>query len=96
MANNTAGNPFIIDTATATAILATDRFQLLSVQWVSGSIADVCSVQDAAGAVKWEVIQSVTNATQSLAFPDELELTFNGLKVPTMATGKVYLYVKRT
>jgi len=95
MANSTAGNPFIIDTATATAIY-TDRFQLLAIQWVSGSVADVCSVQDGAGVVKWEVIQPVTNTPQGMAFPDELELTFNGLKVPTMNTGKVYLYVKRT
>jgi len=95
MANVVTGNPFIIDTATATAIY-TDRFQLLAIQWVSGSIADVCSVQDGAGVVKWEVIQDVTNKTQPLSFPDELELTFNGLKVPTMNTGKVYLYVKRT
>ena len=95
MANSTAGNPFIIDTATATAIY-TDRFQLLAIQWVSGSVADVCTVQDAAGTTKWEVIQPVTNTPQGMAFPDELELTFNGLKVPTMNTGKVYLYVKRT
>ena len=95
MSNNVAGNPFIIDTATATAIIASDRFQLLAVQWVSGSVSDVCSVQDAAGNVKWEVIQPVTNTPQGMAFPSTLSLVFNGLKVPTMNTGKVYLYVKR-
>lgn len=94
MSNNVAGNPFIIDTATNTAIF-TNKFQLLAVQWVSGSIADVVSVQDSAGNVKWEVIQDVTNKTQAMAFPDELDLNFNGLKVPTLTTGKVYLYVRQ-
>lgn len=95
MANNTNTNPLIIDTLTSTAILATaNRFQLLAVQWVSGSTANVCSVQDGAGTVRWEAVGNGANYTYGMAFPDELDLTFQGLKVPTLDSGKVYLYVK--
>ena len=96
MANATTGNPIIIDTLTATAILATsERFQLLAVQWVSGSTANVCSVQDGAGTVRWEAVGSGANYTLPVIFPSTLSLVFNGLKVPTLDSGKVYLYVKR-
>ncbi len=65
MANNTAGNPFIIDTATATAIMS-DRFQLLAVQWVSSSTANVCTVQDGGGTTRWECVGSATNTVYSM------------------------------
>jgi hypothetical protein len=96
MANVTTGNPFIIDTATATAIIASDRFQLLAVRWVSGSTGNVCTIQDAAGTTRWESVGEVANFVDDTEFPDELELNFNGLKVPTLDSGKVYLYVKRS
>ncbi len=95
MANDVGGNPFIIDTATATAIY-TDRFTLLAVQWTSASTANVCSLQDAVtGKVKWEAVSNNTNDTKNMAFPSTLDLIFNGLKVPTLDSGKVYLYIKR-
>ena len=96
MANVTTGNPLIIDTLTSTAILATsERFQLLAVRWVSGSTADVCSVQDGAGTVRWEAVGNAANFMTDTVFPDEMPLNFNGLKVPTLGSGKVYLYIKR-
>ena len=95
MANVTSGNPLIIDTLTATAIMAsTEKFKLLAAVWTSGSLANVCSVQDAAGIVKWEVTGSVASACIQTSFTD-CDLVFNGLKVPTLDTGKVYLYIKR-
>lgn len=79
------------------AILAsTERFQAYGFQWVSGSTGNVCTVQDAAGVTRWEAVAAATNAVVAFTLPDECELNFNGLKVPNLDSGKVYIYVKRT
>jgi len=95
MANVTTGNPLLIDTSTATAILTTDRFELLGVRCVSGTTANICTVQDAAGVTKWESIGNAANFIDESQFDTDLCLNFNGLKVPTLDSGKVYLYIKR-
>lgn len=95
MANVVTGNPFLIDTATDTAIVASGQiFKLYALAWTSASIADGLSVQDAAGTVKYSDIQDVTNKPHTLNIPDECPLIFNGLKVPTLTTGTLKLYVK--
>ena len=93
MANVTSGDPFIIDTATDTAIF-TDDFLLYAIAWTSGSLADAISVQDEDGTVKYSSTGTIANHTEHFAFPSEKPLKFNGLKVPTLGSGKVYLYVK--
>jgi hypothetical protein len=61
------------------------------IAWTSATIADAASIQDAAGNIKF--------AGTSAAGPNIIPfannpLMFNGLKVPTLGAGKVYLYVK--
>ena len=95
MANDTAGNPYIIDTVTDTAIIAAGTwFKLYAIRWVSASAADAVAVQDAAGIAKWASIAADIYNVEAQTFPDDAPLVFNGLKVPTLTAGKVYLYVK--
>lgn len=94
MANDVSGNPFILDTATDTA-LVTDFLHVYSVLWVSGSSGDALSVQDENGTVKYATCgANSTTPVASPTFPPE-GLFFNGLKVPTLGAGKVYLFLKR-
>ncbi len=96
MANNVTGNPLIIDTLTSTAIIATsERFQVYAIHWASASVANICSVQDGAGTVRYEVVAASANVPP-FVLSDAAELNFNGLKVPTLDSGKVYIYIKRT
>ena len=92
MANVVSSSPFIIDTATDTAIF-TDDFQLFAIAWTSGS-TDGISIQDKDGVVKYASAGTVAGHSERFTFPSEAPVRFNGLKVPTLGTGKVYLYVK--
>ena len=94
MANVVAGNPFIIDTITATVIYA-DKFRLSKVIWTSGSTADVANIQDAAGIVRWAGIGGKANDFVQSDFLDEPAIMFNGLKVQTLGVGTLYIYVER-
>ena len=89
MSNVTTGDPFILDTATDTAIF-TDDFHCYLIAWTSATIADALSIQDQAGTVKF----AGTSAAGPNIVPFNPPLRFNGLKVPTLGAGKVYMYVK--
>ena len=93
MANVTTGNPYIIDTLTSTAITS-DGFFLYALVWSSGSTADAISIQDEDGVVKYESTGSQANHSERMTWPNDYPVLFNGLKVPTLGSGKVYLYVK--
>ena len=93
MANVISGNPFIIDTATDTAIF-TDDFMLYAIAWTSASIGHGISVQDEDGVVRYASVAGIDNYAENFPFPSDYPLRFNGLKVPTLGGGKVYLYVK--
>lgn len=93
MANVTSGDPFIIDTATDTAIF-TDDFLVYAIAWTSASVADTILVEDEDGVVKYSSSGTIANHSEHFAFPSGYPLRFNGLKVPTLSAGKVYLYVK--
>ena len=93
MANSTVGNPFILDTATDTAIF-TDDFLCYAIAWTSASTADAISIQTSSSDVKYASTGSVANYSERFVLPGEHPLRFNGLKVPTLGSGKVYMYVK--
>lgn len=92
MANVITGNPWIIDTVSAVSITA-EIFNLWAVRWVSGSTADVATIQQADGIVKWESIGAAANNVEAQTFKRPIK--FNGLLVPTLGAGKVYLYVEK-
>jgi hypothetical protein len=94
MANVVSGNPFILDTVTDTAIF-TDDFICYAIAWTSASTTgDGFGVRDAAGIVKYASVANTLSYSERFVFPSNYPLTFNGLKMTTLDTGKVYLYVK--
>lgn len=91
MANNTAGNPFVIDTPTACG-LYTGRFRLYNIYWASATAADTLVVQDGAGTQRFSCL-----GTQPPYAPGGDDgVVFNGLIIPTLTAGTVYLTVERT
>lgn len=102
MANDLTSNPFILDTAAGTDLLvptAGARIQVSKFRWVVGTggvAGDSISVTDSAGKEKWASFHTVTAATtseedsESDFFPP---LEMKGLKLPTMARGKLYVYL---
>lgn len=99
MANSFADDPFILDTATASAagVLATGVFiDVYAFRWTSGSLADAISITDAAGNVKWSSTGTVANNVDQTIFDANRPMRMNGLTVATIGSGKVYVYAKRT
>ena len=98
MANNTSGNPLIIDTAGAGDILAAAA--LISVQtfaWVSGASAvagDAVSVTDSAGREVFAATAIGANNPPRLdgILPRPLQMA--GLRVVTLVHGKLYVYLE--
>jgi len=95
MSNSYNGTPpqWVIDTASATAI-TTDVVRLAKIEWVPGASAlqgDECKVTDAAGnAIHFDMF--ATGAYQDV-FDSTFPRWYNsqGLKVPTLTHGKVYI-----
>ena len=87
-------NPYILDTVTDSMSPAGEFHAITLIRWVSGSLADAVSVQDAAGNVKWSATGVGASCTDQSAFNPPLEM--NGIKIPTLGIGKVYIYGKRT
>lgn len=94
MANDITGNPYILDTATDSVSPTGAFHEIYMVRWTSGSVADAISLQDAAGKVKWSATGTIANNVDYSYFQPALAM--NGLKIPTLGSGKVYVYAKRT
>jgi hypothetical protein len=92
MANNITGNPFVLDTVTDSMIPTGTVFDVFAIRWTSGSLADAISLQDAAGAVKWSATGTTASNVDETVFPAGLSVQFNGMKIPTLGAGKVYVY----
>lgn len=90
MANNTNGNPFLIDTPTACNLFS-GKFQLFNLYWASATVGDTLIVQDGAGTQRL----SAVGTTGPLNLNSDQGLFFNGLIVPTLTAGTLYLVVKR-
>ena len=91
---NALGNPYILDTVTDSFSPTGEFHHVYAIRWTSGSLADAISLQDAAGNVKWSATGTIANNVDQTVFNPPLE--FNGMKVPTLGSGKVYVYAKRT
>lgn len=88
MANQLSGNPWVIDsTGTLTAL----QVQVRAVRWVGATTnAHTAVITDTDGLVLW----ASQAATATLGTPETSLIPFSagGLKVPTLASGKLYLY----
>ena len=94
MSNDLTGNPLYIDSASATA-LATQRLDVLKIRWVSktASAGDQAVVQHQTAAPVWESCAVGANYIDSDAWEKDNPLILNGLLVPTLTTGALYIYV---
>jgi hypothetical protein len=98
MANSTLGTgPWIIDTASATPI-TTDAIRIKQIVWVPGSGAvagNECKVTDNSATPIVYYDQFATGASED-AVPRVIDTDYptNGLIVPTLGAGKVYVYLK--
>lgn len=94
MANDITKYPLVIDTAGAGAILTTP-FRIKKIRWVNGTTAGhTAIVQDQNGNLFWESIASGANYVEESDFThDESQRNIiNGLKVPTLGSGKLEIY----
>lgn len=90
MANDLTKNPWIIDTAGAGA-LTTLNAKIKGFRWVSAAAAagHACVVQDQNSRTIWESVAAGANHVDADTF-DSTD-TVSGIKVPTLASGKLYI-----
>jgi hypothetical protein len=94
MSNNITGNPIIVDTAAST-VVTNYAFTAWMIRWVGGTTAGhTISVQDKNGNVKYASEASGANYVEEshLISPKNESLLFDGLKVPTIGSGTIYIY----
>ena len=95
MANDLTKNPWVVDTASATAILS-DWADVRSIQWIGGAIAgDEAVVQDKDGRVIWRRLAGGANQNFETEFEGRFGMPVNGLKVPTLTSGTIYIRFNR-
>ena len=98
MANDLTGNPLVIDTAGVAVLLTEDLF-VATVRWDGATTAGHQAViQDQAGAVKWASRAAGANHVEAerISPPPSAASThsvppWSGLKVPTLASGTLYI-----
>lgn len=92
MSNDITGDPLVVDTASATA-LTTKTFVCHMIRWVGATTAGhTVSIQNGNGGVKWASEASGASYVEETHF-DGKPIIFSGLKVPTLSSGIIYLYV---
>jgi len=89
MANIITANPWKIDTASATAVSTDNNLKVKFVRWVGATTAGHrCVIQDEEATPFWDAYANATNYTER----DELNLSRNGIIVPTLDSGTLYIY----
>ena len=83
----------LIDTASSTAI-TTKTFVAWMLRWVSAgaTAGDTVSVQDGNSKVRWASVATGANYVEETHFEGKPQI-FEGLTVPTLASGTIYIYV---
>ena len=90
MANDITNNPLLLDTAAATSITAI-TFVATKIRWVGATTAGhTVSITNAGGTVKFAGEATGANYSESEHF--DPPLIFEGLIMPTLASGKIYIY----
>jgi hypothetical protein len=95
MANDLTANPIVLDTVSATS-LTTRQFAVVKIRWYAPGAAatNAVNITDGAGTSKWRSIATGANYVEESSWDIDAPLVFDGLKVPTLASGTVYLYLK--
>ena len=91
MANSLTTIPIIVDTLSSSALVS-GTFTATKVRWVGATTAGhTVSVQNEGGIVKFAGEATGANYSESEHF--DPPLIFEGLKVPTLGSGIIYIYV---
>ncbi|MGL5936025.1 MAG: hypothetical protein ACRCZI_10460 [Cetobacterium sp.] len=94
MANEFSRYPIVIDTPGAGDILTTP-IRIKKIRWVNATTAGhQAVVQDQNGNIFWETIASGPNYVEESDFSTDMSnrVVINGLEVPTLSSGKLYIY----
>ena len=89
MANILVGNPLIIDTPGA-GVLLTRQLDIQVIRWVGAAAGALATIQDQNGIEKWAGVAAAANYAKS----NFIDFTIAGLIVPTLGSGKLYLYTR--
>jgi len=94
MSNILTSNPIYVDTPQASPLLTT-RIEVMKIRWVSvaAAAADRVLLQHQDGTPAWESCAVGANAIDSDAWEQNNPLVLNGLLIPTLANGAVYIYI---
>lgn len=94
MSNSLVGNIWHVDTASATPILAAGKWRdIRRISWEGGTTAGhECKVTDTDGRVIFQRFATAANAHFDQTYEGRFGQTVNGLIVPTLASGTVYIY----
>jgi len=89
MANVVSGDPLVIDTATATGF-PSGILEVYGIFWASATAADTCVIKQTDGQQKWSAL-----GTQAPPHFVGQGVTFNGIQVPTLTAGTLYIYLNQ-
>lgn len=95
MGNVLNKQPIVIDTAGAT-VLFTDTLFIRRIEWVNGTtVGHTAIVRDQNGNTFWEASLPVALQPVAADFSDKRDTArrIDGLVVPTLASGKLYIYL---
>ena len=92
MSNSLTGNVWTVDTASGTAIL-TSWAGIRKIEWIGGTTAGhECVVQDQNGRVLFRRLAQAANSNFQETYPERFGKQVDGLIVPTLTSGVVYIH----
>lgn len=94
MANSLVGNVWRVDTASATPILAAGTYRdIRRIEWIGGTTAGhECKVTDTDAREIFHRFAQAANQNWSQSYEGRFGQTVNGIIVPTLTSGTVYIY----
>ena len=91
MANNTTGNPWVLDTA---ANITTGKVKIIYMEWVPNAAANDLTIIDKAGNTIWDR-DALTGGTAGMEkFQPPTGFRANGFNLSVIDGGTLYVYVE--
>ena len=95
MPNSLTKNPWVVDTASATAI-STEWVYIRSIQWIGGAVSgDEAVVADQNDRVIWRRLAQGANQDFETVWDNRMGGQADGLQVPTLTSGTIYITFAR-
>jgi len=89
MANDTTGNPWVLDTA---GVITTNPLHILRMVWTPTTDGDDILVTDNSGHYTWNLKAIAATTDQEIEYVKELGGSSNGLNLVTLDHGTLYVY----